>query len=104
AIPARPSSLTNAPISSPLSMQAAAPAATIAAAVPAAVTQEVEAREPAIPAKANGAAVQAIGISQEHVAEIKAEIQAQQKFLGELVEQGSRWELEGAELRIYFSQ
>src|SRR4029077_7999297 len=60
AIPARPSSLTNAPISSPLSMQAAAPAATIAAAVPAAVTQEVEAREPAIPAKANGAAVQAI--------------------------------------------
>jgi hypothetical protein len=39
----------------------------------------------------------------EQVAEIKSAIQAQQKFLGELVEQSSRWELEGAELRIYFS-
>ena len=53
---------------------------------------------------ASGAAAEAIGISQEQVAEIKAEIQTQQKFLGELVEQSSRWELEGAELRIYFSQ
>jgi hypothetical protein len=35
--------------------------------------------------------------------EIKSEIQTQQKFLGELVEQSSRWELDGAELRIYFS-
>jgi len=43
------------------------------------------------------------GISQEQVAEIKSAIQAQQKFLGELVEHGSGWELEGAELRIYFS-
>ena len=36
------------------------------------------------------------------VAEIKTAIHAQQKFLGELVEQSSLWELEGAELRIYF--
>jgi DNA polymerase-3 subunit gamma/tau len=43
------------------------------------------------------------GITQEQVAEIKIAIQAQQKFLGELVEQGTRWELEGAELRIYFT-
>jgi hypothetical protein len=43
------------------------------------------------------------GISAEQVAKIKAEIQAQQKFLGELVDQSSRWELDGAELRIYFS-
>jgi DNA polymerase-3 subunit gamma/tau len=43
------------------------------------------------------------GISQEQVAEIKSAIQAQQKFLGELVEHGSGWELEGTELRIYFS-
>ncbi|MBA0084184.1 MAG: hypothetical protein HRJ53_04240, partial [Acidobacteria bacterium Pan2503] len=42
------------------------------------------------------------GISQEQVAEIKSAIQAQQKFLGELVEHSSGWELEGAELRIYF--
>jgi len=43
------------------------------------------------------------GITQERVAEIKAAIQAQQKFLGEIVQQGSRWELDGAELRIYFA-
>jgi DNA polymerase-3 subunit gamma/tau len=45
----------------------------------------------------------ASGISNEQVAQIKEAIQAQQKFLGELVEHGNRWELEGAELRIYFS-
>jgi len=45
----------------------------------------------------------AAGITQEQVAEIKAAIQAQQKFLGEIMNQGSRWELEGSELRIYFS-
>jgi DNA polymerase-3 subunit gamma/tau len=48
-------------------------------------------------------AIRVSGISQEQVLEIKTSIQAQQKFLGELVEHGSFWELEGAELRIYFS-
>jgi DNA polymerase-3 subunit gamma/tau len=43
------------------------------------------------------------GITAEQVTEIKQSIQSQQKFLGELVEHGTRWELEGAELRIYFS-
>lgn len=42
------------------------------------------------------------GISPEQVAEIKNAIQAQQKFLGEIVGHGDRWELDGAELRIYF--
>lgn len=42
------------------------------------------------------------GISLEQVSEIKSAIQGQQKFLGELVEHSSGWELEGAELRIYF--
>ena len=46
---------------------------------------------------------QTSGITDEQVSEIKQAIQAQQKFLGELVEHGTRWELEGAELRIYFS-
>ena len=46
---------------------------------------------------------QVSGISAEHVAEIKQAIQSQQKFLGELIEHGTRWELDGAELRIYFS-
>ncbi len=42
------------------------------------------------------------GITQEQIAEIKTALQAQQKFLAEILQQGSRWELEGAELRIYF--
>ncbi len=100
ALPARPKAQTKAQFSSPFVAQASAPAATVAAS--AGVKQAVEA--PAIPAKNDGAVAQAIGISQEHVAEIKAAIHAQQKFLGELVEQSSRWELEGAELRLYFSQ
>jgi DNA polymerase-3 subunit gamma/tau len=45
---------------------------------------------------------QVSGISAEQVAEIKQAIRAQQKFLGELIEQAARWELDGAELRIYF--
>jgi DNA polymerase III subunit gamma/tau len=45
----------------------------------------------------------ASGLSDEQVAAIKLALQAQQKFLGELVEHGNRWELDGAELRIYFS-
>jgi len=48
-------------------------------------------------------AVGASGITEEHVAEIRGLIQAQQKFLGELLEHAHRWELEGAELRIYFA-
>ncbi len=58
-----------------------------------------EAKTPTVGAKE----VRVSGISQEQVAEIKNAIQAQQKFLGELVEHSSGWELEGGELRIYFS-
>ncbi len=47
-------------------------------------------------------AVAVAGMDAGQVAEIKAGIQAQQKFIGELLEHSSRWELEGAELRIYF--
>lgn len=46
--------------------------------------------------------VESTGLEAAQVAEIKAGIQAQQKFIGELLEHSSRWELEGAELRIYF--
>jgi len=55
------------------------------------------------PNKGNGTAIEVSGLSTEQVAEIKVGIQAQQKFLGELVDQSSRWELDGAELRIYFA-
>src|SRR5258706_553577 len=101
AIPAQSKAETKMQFSSPFAAQASAPPATNAASAEA--KRAVEAEESGIPAKTNGAPPQAIGISQEHVAEIKAAIHAQQKFLGELVEQSSRWELEGAELRIYFS-
>jgi hypothetical protein len=53
-------------------------------------------------AKERTAEVAAAGLDAGQVAEIKAAIQAQQKFIGELLEHSSRWELEGSELRIYF--
>jgi DNA polymerase-3 subunit gamma/tau len=99
-IPAQPKAETKTQFSSPFAAQASAPPATVAASAEA--KQAMEGEESGIPAKSSGAAVQAIGISQEQVAEIKTAIQAQQKFLGELVEHSSRWELDGAELRIYF--
>jgi DNA polymerase-3 subunit gamma/tau len=80
-------------------------AAAVAPTMAVATAAQIETVEEKIdaPVKSNGATVQVSGISLEQVTEIKSAIQAQQKFLGELVEQSSRWELEGAELRIYFS-
>ncbi|HTB92902.1 MAG TPA: DNA polymerase III subunit gamma/tau [Candidatus Sulfotelmatobacter sp.] len=52
--------------------------------------------------KVKVAQVAAAGLDAAQVAEIKAGIAAQQKFIGELLEHSSRWELDGAELRIYF--
>jgi DNA polymerase III subunit gamma/tau len=80
---------------------AAAPARAEASVAPAEIP--AEAAEPASQTAGEvGSETKADGISLEQVAEIKAALQAQQKFLGEIVQQGSRWELEGAELRIYF--
>jgi hypothetical protein len=59
--------------------------------------------QPSAPQDTSESSAQASGISEAQVAEIKQAIQAQQKFLGELIEQATRWELDGAELRIYFS-
>jgi DNA polymerase III subunit gamma/tau len=99
---------TRTPSPSPFASTATATAFTTPSIAPMAATPPVndgvEKEEKSSSPKTNGAATPAIGISQEHVAEIKAGIQAQQKFLGELLEQSSRWELEGAELRIYFSE
>jgi DNA polymerase-3 subunit gamma/tau len=71
------------------------------------VTPAPAARESAPEAAKNieqlSANVTAQGLSEEQVLEIRAAIQAQQKFLGELIEHGHRWELDGAELRIYFA-
>ena len=96
AVPAQPKTETKVQFSSPFA--APAPPATVAASTE--VKQALAAEEP----NSTRTPARAIGISQERVAEIKSTIQAQQKFLGELVEQSSLWELEGAELRIYFSQ
>jgi DNA polymerase III subunit gamma/tau len=76
-----------------------------ASAEPPAIVSTSPGSEPETAAIAEAATVEtrATGITQEQVAEIKTAIQAQQKFLGEIMNQGSRWELEGAELRIYFS-
>jgi DNA polymerase-3 subunit gamma/tau len=64
------------------------------------------AKEPAeIVAASNGetkAELAATRLSAEQVADIKSTIQSQQKFIAELLEHASRWELEGGELRIYF--
>jgi len=59
----------------------------------------VPAPPPSIVAKAAGALN---GIETAQVEAIKAAILAQQKFLGELVEHVSRWELDGGEVRLYF--
>ena len=48
-------------------------------------------------------AVAGDGISQEQVDSIKAAILAQEKFLGELTEHASRWEMSGGEVRLFFS-
>jgi DNA polymerase III subunit gamma/tau len=42
------------------------------------------------------------GISDAQVAEIKAIVQDEKKFVGGLLEQSGRWQVEGAELRIFF--
>ena len=75
------------------------------AAVPSAAPS-VGAEAQAGPPNPSNAATKTItvrGLSEENVAEIKAAIQSQQKFLGELVEHAHKWELDGAELRIYFA-
>jgi DNA polymerase III subunit gamma/tau len=46
--------------------------------------------------------LQCEGITAEQVAQIKAAVQQQQKFLGELLEHATMWELAGAELKLYF--
>jgi DNA polymerase III subunit gamma/tau len=96
--PARSSAPSFAAAAPALAAPMVTPASTAAAS-----RNEVEEGKTVAPAKSNGAMAEVSGITAQQVTEIKSAIQAQQKFLGELVEQSSRWELDGAELRIYFS-
>ena len=100
-IEARTPSSSSSASPSAFAAAAAASTAPTASAVPR-VASAPAAEERVAAVRTNGATLKAIGISQEHVAEIKASVQAQQKFLGELVENSSRWELDGPELRLYF--
>jgi DNA polymerase III subunit gamma/tau len=78
---------------------AVAPALSPAANVPA----ETPAPATEVPAVAEAKKeIGTLGIEAAQVAEIKTAIQSQQKFVGELLEHASRWELEGAELRLCF--
>lgn len=99
AAPAR-AEIKAAPAPSPAREEIKAASATEPAVVVASTPEsESETEETAATPKTG----RAEGITPEQVAEIKSAIQAQQKFLGEIMNQGGRWELEGAELRIYFS-
>ncbi len=98
-----PSRFTTPSFSQPTSAAATAPAraevkAAQVAEAPATITAEADSEAES----AEVGETRADGITPEQVAEIKAAIQSQQKFLGEIVNQSCRWELEGAELRIYF--
>ncbi|HKT46248.1 MAG TPA: DNA polymerase III subunit gamma/tau [Candidatus Acidoferrales bacterium] len=59
-------------------------------------------REESVSEEKSSAPAETQGLSPEQVSEIKSAIQSEKKFLGELVEHAHRWELEGAELRLYF--
>jgi DNA polymerase III subunit gamma/tau len=102
--PAPSAPVTSTPATAPAAMaNEIGSGGSAAAAAPAkeAADRLVVSRE-AVKADETKPQVAAAGLSTEQVAEIKAAIQAQQKFIGELLEHSSRWELEGAELRIYF--
>jgi DNA polymerase-3 subunit gamma/tau len=51
---------------------------------------------------ANESGLQYEGITVEQVSQIKAAVQNQKKFLGELLEHATAWEVAGAELKLYF--
>jgi len=55
-----------------------------------------------LPSAVSKVAAQFDGLAATQVEAIKSAILTQQKFLGELVEHASRWELEGGEMRLYF--
>jgi DNA polymerase-3 subunit gamma/tau len=104
---AAPRSFATTPPSAPVPIRAEkAPQATAGSAfvpvnqTPSPVPKMVDATSEMSSAPA--APTPASGLSEEQVAEIKSIIQSQQKMLGEILEHGTRWELEGAELRIYF--
>jgi DNA polymerase-3 subunit gamma/tau len=99
---AAPASVAPTPLRTETKLQVEPPAVVPITSAPQRTT-DTSSEQEVSPAPSVPGAVQASGLSSEQVVEIKSALQAQQKFLGELVEHSSRWELEGAELRIYFA-
>ena len=90
----------------PVSMEAKSVAMPAAISLAAAATAATPAMKPvdavAAPTRETKTETAAIGMRAEQVAEIKAALQAQQKFVAEVLEHAARWELQGSELRICF--
>jgi len=84
----------------PASPRNAAAAATAPTGTP---LTEARAQGEAQSTKPGNGSMAVTGIAPEAVVEIKSAIQAEKKFLGELLEHVRRWELEGAELRLFFA-
>jgi DNA polymerase III subunit gamma/tau len=102
---ARAETRTETTASFPTTAKPAVVASAPMTAAPSAASAEAEdaSKRTVAAANINGPGPRTDGITEKQVVEIKSLIQAQQKFLGELVEHGNRWELDGSELRIYFS-
>jgi DNA polymerase III subunit gamma/tau len=87
--------------SSPAPARASSPAG--AAPVPAESASRASAPVPAAPPNPVARTAERFdGIDAAQVEAIKSAVLAQQKFLGELIERATRWELDGAEVRLYF--
>ena len=100
------SSVSSFAAPAPVSMEPKTVATPGALSLGAAATAAAPAMKPldavAAPSRGTKTETAAIGISAEQVTEIKAALQAQQKFVAEVLEHAARWELEGSELRICF--
>ena len=64
--------------------------------------QKVPSGNGEVPGAANENGLRYEGITAAQVSQIKTAVQQQQKFLGELLEHATAWELAGPELKLYF--
>ncbi|HEY6720388.1 MAG TPA: DNA polymerase III subunit gamma/tau [Burkholderiales bacterium] len=95
-----------APVSRNVAPPIAAPAAARAAAPNSSLDSNTGAASAAAPALEPGTAANSAasftGLDADQVAAIRAETFSQAQFLGELVDNAIRWELEAGEIRLYF--
>jgi DNA polymerase III subunit gamma/tau len=95
-----------APVSRNVASPIAAPAAARAAAPNSSLDSNTGAASAAAPALEPGtpanSAASLTGLNADQVAAIRAETFSQAQFLGELVDNAIRWELEAGEIRLYF--